>query len=255
MRLTYLFSSHQAKASCESSALAPCESEGTDKGVDRIGIVVVGGIDGACAESPRLAVEPEPLLETNVQVEIVGEAELAWRADELLLFIHVIERETRPVFHPISQEQAPKRNRGPPPGDEAIWGIPQERSRGLGNKIGTCERVIQGLVAAGAGADIIPIYLGLVFKDPASPNLTGTIAVAPMALKQKHPSHGTGLDVFISESIAFHTAQESNAREGTGPQLLFPLDTACVEARLLKAARGNKNRVVKAPKDVVPVWS
>jgi hypothetical protein len=73
------------------------------------------------------------------------------------------------------------------------------------------------LVAAGAGADIIPIYLGLVFKDMASPNLTGTIAVAPVVLKQKHPSQpsrGSGLDVFISEPIALHTAQESNAREG-----------------------------------------
>src|SRR5208337_4830520 len=63
-----LFASHQAKASGESSALAPCESEGTDKGVDRIGIVVVDGIDGARAESPRLAVEPEPLFEANVHV-------------------------------------------------------------------------------------------------------------------------------------------------------------------------------------------
>ena len=186
-RAPCLFASHQAKASCESSALAPCESEGTDKGADRIGIVVVGGIDGACAESPRLAVEPEPLFQANVQVKIVGEAELAWRVDELLLFIHVIERETRPVFQPISQEQAPKRNRGPPPGDQAIRGIPQERSRGLGNKIGSYEGVIQGFVAAGAGADIIPIYLGLVFKDMASPNLTGTIAVAPVVLKQKPP--------------------------------------------------------------------
>src|SRR5208337_714668 len=166
--------------------------------------------------------------------------ELAWRADELLLFIHVIEREARPIFQPISQEQAPKRNGRPPPGDQAVRGIPQERAWRLGNTIRSYERVIQGFVAAGAGAGIIPIYLGLVFKDMASPNLTGTIAVVPVVLKQKHASQGSGLDIFISESSAFHTAQESNAREGIGPQLLFPLDAACIEARLLKATGGQQ---------------
>ena len=61
-----------------------------------------------------------------------------------------------------------------------------------------------------------------------------------MVLQQKRPSQRTRLDVFISESIAFHTAQESNARVGIGPQFLFPLDTAGVEARLLKAASGQQ---------------
>jgi hypothetical protein len=44
-----LFSSHQAKASGKSSALASSESEGTEDRVNRIGILVVGGIDGADA--------------------------------------------------------------------------------------------------------------------------------------------------------------------------------------------------------------
>ena len=99
-----LFACHQAKASCESSALAPCESEGTDKGVDRIGIVVVDDIDGANAESPHLAMELEPLLNAYIQIEIVGEAELAWCVQKLSLFVLVIERVTRPVFRPITQE-------------------------------------------------------------------------------------------------------------------------------------------------------
>ena len=126
------FSSHQTKASGKSSALASRESEGIANGVDDIGIVVVGNIDGANAESPHLSVEREPLLEANIQIQIVREAKLAWRAHKLLLFIQVIERETRPVFQPISQEQAPKRNRSLSPGNQSVRGIPQEWSRGLG---------------------------------------------------------------------------------------------------------------------------
>jgi hypothetical protein len=92
MMAACLFSSRQAKACSKSSALASRESVGTDNRVNSMGIVLVAGNDAADAQSPHLAMEPEPLLEANIQIEIIGEAELAWCPQNLPLFMQFIER-------------------------------------------------------------------------------------------------------------------------------------------------------------------
>src|SRR5436309_16103607 len=76
------------------------------------------------------------------------------RADNLQILIHAAEGKTRPVLEQITEEQSPDARLRPAPCEQAMGGVPAERSPLFADKLQRAKKRVDDLIRARARSGV-----------------------------------------------------------------------------------------------------
>src|SRR5208282_407582 len=151
----------EANARSEGAALKGAEGEElwrVDVAIDDNRVAVTGDVIEAAAQFPEISEEMEALLEEKVQRKIIGEAARSGRANQLLLIVGYVERDSSARLHRIgdlcSVDDGQLEERHISPGQEAIRGIPGVRAGLLRTEQRVVDAEVENLIRVQAGAGV-----------------------------------------------------------------------------------------------------